>query len=224
MATLWQMLVRKFKGPEPLKSTQIINPLKAKIGSSVVIDVLDYRDMTFFTKEIHEVSRVIGTNNYPFTDYVLLARPIGKDDVSVKMRLMPSSSGDLTHNVVLLQKYDELGFDQDFRNLLDDEEFVITKEEVEVGRFWRINDVKNSYKCKLKVVNEQNENPEKPVTNATSTNYDGMEIEYWDYWREFTGEADQLTKEFLFIEMDIGTGYFTLWKGIEINANSVDVR
>lgn len=218
MATLWQMLVKMFKGSEPLKSTQIINPLKAKIGSSVVIDVLDYRDITFFIKEICEVSRTIGKNNYPLIDYFLLAKQIKDEDVLIKMRLMPSSSSniDLQHNVVLLQKYDELVFNQDFRNLLNDEEFIITKDDVEIGRFWRINSVKNSYKCSSKIINEVSE---KSVEDTPQ-----VKFEYWDYWREFQNEANQCNKEFLFIEMESDTGYFTLWKGIEISLGSVDVR
>lgn len=216
MPTLWQMLTKKFTGSPPAKTAVVSNPLKAKIGSSVQFDVLDYRDMTFFVREVREIARVVGKTNFPFVDYTLLARPLGAPDVTVKLRLMPATTvtpgDDLTHNTILLQKFRELQFDQGFRDTLNENKF----DGVETGRFWRINDVKNGYSCTAKIINEANE--------KTEANYEKQDIEYWDYWREFNDEAGQPTKEFLFIEMEKDNGFFTIWKGIEINARRVDVR
>jgi hypothetical protein len=221
MPTAWQLLMRKLN-PEKPKSSKVQNPFSAKIGSSVVFDVLDYRDMTFFVKEIKEVTRTIGTQQFQFVDYSLLARPLGKDDVLVKLRLMPVFNAqkghvDLTHNVLLLSKYDELPFNQGLRDLLNGEDFITQQDGVETGKYWRINDVKNSYHASLKIVNEENDkNPDALFLT------DG--IEYWDYWREHPDESGQPVKEYLFVEMETDNGYFTIWKGEEINANRVDVR
>lgn len=220
MPTLWQMLTKSLKGAPTPKTQVVTNPLKAKIGSSVQFDVLDFRDMTFFVREVREVARYVGTKNFPFVDYTLLARPLGGDDVLVKLRLMPvvnpQKGDDLTHNVLLLQKHDELSYNEDFKNILADNEFVIQQDGVETGRYWRINDVKGSYTTTAKIVNEENE--------KTEGGYATEKGEVWDYWREFKDEADQPTKEYVFIEMDSDNGYFTIWKGMEINARRVDVR
>ena len=219
MATLWQMLTKKIS-PDLPKTSVVINPLKAKIGSSVQFDVLDYRDMTFFVKEVREVARYVNGKNFPFTDYTLMARPLGGEDVTVKLRLMPvtnvSPGDDLTHNTVLLQKYDELPWDQGFRDILNENEFVTKQDDVETGRYWRINDVKGGYQCVVKIVDSANEKEE--------LGFKRDEIEYWDYWREYQDEAGQPDKEFLFIEMEKSNGFFTIWKGQEINAKRVDVR
>lgn len=222
MPTAWQLLMRKLN-PEKPKSSKVQNPFFAKIGSSVLLDVMDYRDMTFFVKEIKEVTRTIGTQQFPFVDYSLLSRPLGKDDVFIKLRLMPIVNAqkghvDLTHNVLLLSKYDEMPFNQGLRDTLNANDFVVSDNQgVEIAKYWRINDVKNSYHASLKIVNEENDN-----------NPDAMflrdGIEYWDYWREHPDEAGQIVKEYLFVEMETDNGYFTIWKGEEINANRVDVR
>lgn len=219
MPTLWQMLMKNFKGSSTTLKT-VENPLKAKIGSSVQFDVLDYREMTFFVREIREVSRYVGTKDFPFVDYTLLARPLGGDDVLVKLRLMPVTNpqkgDDLTHNVLLLHKHDELSYNEEFKNILADNEFVIHQDSEETGRYWRINDVKGSYATTAKIVNEENE--------KTENEYAIEKSEVWDYWREFNDEANQPTKEYVFVEMDSDNGYFTIWKGVEINSRRVDVR
>jgi hypothetical protein len=224
MPTLWQMLTKSLKGATaaPAPKTQVIaNPLKAKVGSSVQFDVLDYRDMTFFVREVREVTRFVGSKNFPFVDYTLLARPLGGDDVTVKLRLMPVTNpqpgDDLTHNVLLLTKHDELPYNDEFKNgVLAGEEFVINQDDVETGRYWRINDVKGSYEITAKIVDETNEKKDGAFTTEKA--------EQWDFWREFKDEADQPTKEYVYIEMNKSDGYFTIWKGQEINARRVDVR
>jgi hypothetical protein len=62
MPTAWQLLMRKLN-PEKPKSSKVQNPFFAKIGSSVLLDVMDYRDMTFFVKEIKEVN-FLNTKNW----------------------------------------------------------------------------------------------------------------------------------------------------------------
>ena len=52
------------------------NPLRARIGSSLGVDELDLKDYNFFVKEIREYRRQIGGRQFPFVDYVLLARPL----------------------------------------------------------------------------------------------------------------------------------------------------
>jgi hypothetical protein len=214
MPTLWEMLKKKVS-PPVAKSKQIDNPLHAKIGSSVQFDVLDYRDMTFFVKEIHAVERNINGENHPFSDYMLLARPLGQDDIEAKLRLVPTT-GDQTHSTLLLRKHDSLPFQQDFRDILNEEEFATNEDGVETGRYWRIVEGVGSYKTTAKIVTDKNENTEDP--------FGKLSVEYWDYWREFKDEAGADTKEYLFVEMEKENGFFTIWKGLEINAQRVDIR
>lgn len=219
MPTAWQLLMKKLQTPEPPQTKKVLNPFNARIGSSVHLDVIDFSDKTFFVKEIREVSRWIGTENYKFTDYQLLARPIRGDDVWVYLRLMPVQNADkhsdLTHNCLFLQKYDELAFNQDFRNLLDDPEFITNQDGQETGHYWRINDVKLPYDCQVKTITADNEKSE-TIDNITET-------VLWDYWREYPDEAKQITKGYFYVEMDKENGYFTMLVGEEISPERVNV-
>jgi hypothetical protein len=220
MPTLWQMLTKKVKGGPPPKTKVVSNPLNAKIQSSVQFDVLDYRDMTFFVQDVREMSRIISGKNFPFVDYTLLARPLGKDDVLVRLRLMPVTNpqpgDDLTHNTILMTKWDEFGYNADFREVVSGDDFRLHQDGTEIARFWRINDVKSSYDTTAKIVNSTNEKTEGSFITEL--------VEYWDYWREFNDEAGLPTKEYLFVEINKEDGFTTIWKGQEINARRVDVR
>jgi len=216
MPTAWQMLMKKLH-PDPLQSKLVLNPLGARIGSSVQLDVLDFRQYTFVVKSIREISRQIDTEVYQLVDYQLLAGPGDKEDVEAYLRLIPQEAGgkqDLTHHCLLLKKYDELAFDQKFRDLLDDPEFVTQVDGAETGRYWRINDLKTPYKCTVKAIDEKNEK---------SSSVAGRSYLLWDFWRDHPDEAGQQTKEFLFVEMDEDNGWFTILLGEEINAQNVTV-
>src|SRR3954462_9409573 len=89
--TLWEMLVAKVQGPAELR---YYNPLKARIGSSLMLDEIDLKDLNFFVKEIRQYKRVIGGQPFTFVDYVLLARPLGADDVWARLRLVPIEGAD----------------------------------------------------------------------------------------------------------------------------------
>ena len=182
------------------------------------LDVLDFRQFTFTVKAIREINRPIGTENYQMVDYQLLAQSANNEDVEVCLRLIPAQKAggkqDLTHHCVLLKKYDELGFDQKFRDLLDDPEFVTEVDGAETGRYWRINDLKTPYKCTVKTIDSSNEK---------ASSVAGRSYLLWDYWREHPDEAGQQTKEYLYIEMEEDNGYFTILLGEEINAQNVTV-
>ena len=220
MATAFELLKRRMLGVKS-KTEEIDNPLRMKIGSSVQLDVLDYREMTFFVQEVREVTQVVGSQKFPMPEYVLLARPLDGPERTIRLRLVPvknapKGSADLSHTVVLLSKYDELGWDQNFRDILNENEFVCNDNGTEVGRYWRINDVKNSWRYNVRTVDEKND--KNPDVDYYKSNY-----EVWDYWRSFKeGEAE--IREYLYVEMETDNKYFTIWKGEEINANSVDVR
>ena len=107
--TLWEMLLAKVHGPVEL---HYYNPLKAKVGSSILINDIDLRDFNFFIKEIRQYSRVLDGKQFLFVDYVLLARPLHGEDVWVRLRLNPvddpEAAAGLTHTALLLRLYDEM--------------------------------------------------------------------------------------------------------------------
>src|SRR5687767_14756910 len=85
--TLWEMLKEAFStSPVELK---FYNPLKARVGNAVSVDTFDLREYNFFLQEIREYKRSIHGREFQLADYVLLARPLGGEDVLLRLRLNP---------------------------------------------------------------------------------------------------------------------------------------
>src|SRR5919109_1801284 len=117
--TLWEMLTEKFHSPVEL---HYYNPLRARIGNAVVINEVEWRDYNFFLRGIREYKRTLGSKQLLFADYTLLARPLGGDDVSLRLRLNPvdnpDRAGGLTHHVLMLRLYDEMAYNEDFHKVV----------------------------------------------------------------------------------------------------------
>ena len=57
--TLWEMLVASVQGPA---ESHVYNPLKAKVGSSFLVNEIDWKDYNFFVKEIRDNARSVSPN------------------------------------------------------------------------------------------------------------------------------------------------------------------
>jgi hypothetical protein len=219
--TLWEMLTEKLQGPVEF---QYYNPLKARIGNAVLINDIEWRDYHFFLREIREYKRTLGPKEFLFADYVLLARPLGGEDVGVRLRLNPVDDPDraagLTHNVLLLRQYDEMAYDEGLHGVVTDttKHFQVLEEGQVTEEYWRINDVGDSYRAKVSVVKDTNRD-----STVQKDEVEPVELEYWDYWRDATDEVGQPVRQYLFVEMDAGTGWFQIWRGHEIDPQRVMV-
>ena len=215
--TLWEMLTAKVKGPVEL---QVANPLKLKIGNSIRINDIDLKELSFNVKRIFEYKRTIGGNDYFFTDYDLIAHPLSGEDVKIRLRLNPMENPDkaagLTHNVVLLKLYEDMAYDEGLFKVVTDTTklFEVRQDGVCTERYFRINDVQDSYKPLVTVVKEG----DKDMQDVQKIN-----LQYWDYWREEKDEASQSFTQFLFIEMNTDNGWFQMWRGQEISPEEVEV-
>ena len=215
--TLWEMLQGKIAGPVEL---QITNPLKLKVGNSVRINDIDLVDLNFNVKRIMEYKRTIKGDDYFFTDYDLVAYPLGREEVKVRLRLnpmdLPDKAAGLTHNVVLLKLYDEMGYDEGLFKVVTDTTklFEVNQDGVCAERYYRINDVQDSYKPSVTVVEEGH----KDLDDVKKVN-----LEYWDYWRQTKDEGGTDYNQFLFIEMNKDDGWFQMWRGQEIDPQDVSV-
>jgi hypothetical protein len=219
--TLWEMLVEKLQGPVELR---FYNPLKARVGNALTIDEVELRDYNFFLHEIREYKRTIGREEFPFVDYVLLARPLGGEDVWVRLRLNPvddpERASGVTHDVLLLRLYDELAYDQGLHEVLNDttKKFQVVEDGEVREEFWRINDVASPYKARVAVLKDTDRDS-KVEKDEVKT----VHLEYWDYWRETQDEFGQTFTEFLFVEMDTDNGWFQMWRGRELDPHRVVV-
>lgn len=219
--TLWEILLDKFNGPSELL---YYNPLKARVGVSMTIDTVELRELNFFLQEIREYRRRIGPQEYTFVDYSLLARPLGGDDVAVRLRLNPIAdtqrSGGREYHVLMLRLDDEFEYTKDFENLLNDPSglFQVRENDVVTEEFERMHGLKSPYRATVSYLRDINQNH-----HIERDEIDRLELKYWDFSRQIKDEADQPLDEYLFVEMDGTTGWIQIWRGSELNPQKVIV-
>ena len=195
------------------------NPAHAKIGSTFTLDVINLRGLMFQLREIWEYKRNINGKQLTFGDYVLLARPVGKEDVEVRLRFMPVEVPDaeLTHDVLVLTKFDEMPYNEGLDGAVRDGsgEMTITDNATKAEEtYWRNNNLKDAYVADVSIIKD---------AHGKVGDTEHTSVEYWDYSRETDDEAGQKFVQFLFVEMDSDSKMQTLWRGEMTDANRVSV-
>ncbi len=217
--TLWEMLLDAFSGPP---ENEVYNPLKAKVGSAATINLVEWKDDNFFLMEIHEYRRQMDRREYAFVDYALEARQIKGDPKKVRLRLLPVDDttvvAGMTHHALLLQLYDEMEYNEGLHQVVNDDtkKFQVLQDGTVQEEYWRINDVTSSYKAAVTVLDD--ENHDKKITRDEIEHH---RVEYWDYWRDTVDEVGVKVRQYLFVEMNAGNGWFQIWRGSEIDAAKV---
>ena len=217
--TLWEMLLAKVHGPAEL---HYYNPLKAKIGSAIMINEIDLREDSFFVKEIRQYQRTINARPFLFVDYLLLARPLHGEDLWLSLRLNPvddpEAAAGVTHTALLLRLYDELAYDEGLYKVVTDttKKFEVVENGQVTEEYWRINDVTGSYKGRVAVIKDEDKDGQ-----VDDREVDKVELEYWDYWRDSTDAFAQPVRQYLFVEMNTENGWFQIWRGQEIDPQNV---
>jgi hypothetical protein len=225
--SLWDRLHGK-KPPQPLVEKPVeerfYNPLSLHIGDFMDINDIDLPKEPFEIVEIAEYKRVIGGETFLFTDYIVVGRPIGQEPINLRVRLMPTSNprpgSDQTHYVVLLKKFDEFEYSEDFEGVINDTDntgtFEVTDEgENEPSKFWRVNDVKKPYSARVSNVRDKNRDSKVEISEVRLE-----PIEYWDFWRDTLVESVKMT-DWVFVEKNTNNGWFTIWRGREIDSTRI---
>lgn len=218
MPTLWELLTRPKKEVKPIE-LRFYNPLKLRIGNAVRLDMIDFENLNFSVNQMRESNRVIEGDDHYFVDYDLTARPYEGDDVNVRLRLIPIASPDSesTHNVLLLTKIGDCGYEKEFHDGLA---FEVNNGELEEAgnKYWRVNDIKEHWEVEASLLRDKDNSGKVDITEVQKQPY-----HYWDYWRET--EIDGVnTIEFYLVEMNSKTGSFEFWLGREIDQNRVSVN
>jgi hypothetical protein len=147
--------------------------------------------------------------NYPIIDYDIVARPLDKDVVKNRLRLVPKSNpdGSHTHDVILLNYVDQFAYDEEYHKGLAYENNQGEALEGE-DKFWRVEDVKSSWEATTHTVSGDAARPKKG------------ELEYWDFWRD-TKDADQQdAREFYYVELQ-DKALFEVWRGFLLDQSRI---
>ena len=219
--TLWEMLTGLFASPvEP----RYFNPLRAKVGSPVTLDDVEWRDRNFFVREIREYRRTVGGRQFASADYLLAARSLEGEETLLRLRVNPADDpgrpAGLTHHVLLLKRYDDLPYSEDLHRVVTDttKKFQVLEDGQVKEEYTRLNDVAGSYRAHVAVLSDVNQDQKVEADEVQK-----QRIEYWDYWREVKDAAGQPLRQYLFVEMDADSGWFQIWRGEEIDPRRVVV-
>lgn len=144
----------------------------------------------------------------PMADFLLVRNPPGTPPM--RLRVMPGHGGErkVTHRPLLLTLYDSLPFNEGLLAVVQDDakRLVIDDGNDPKGaahdEFWRVDNRDGSHICRV-VLRTNDEEPKEAV------------IEFWDFSRLIDVDGVE-TEEFIFVEMNKATGWFEVWRGIEV--------
>jgi hypothetical protein len=188
--------------------TEMYNPLSAKCGSFVAVDELDFRGKEYRIVEIRQYDHAIGGRRFQLTDYVLRA-----GEEVVRLRVVP---GGKQWRPMLLTLYDDLAYDQGLHDVVRDDTLKFVVDDAEAGlheEYWRVEEVRDSYKARVTVL---------CGNDASAPQSAAAEVEYWDYWRDTEVDGAKVT-QYLYVEMNLDTGWFQIWRGMETDPERIMV-
>jgi hypothetical protein len=193
--------------------TRIFNPYNATIKNKILLDRL------YDVKRVRELQL---TNLFK-SDGV----KIFWADYNLGDKHLIVSKDNLTDDlsVVALDKIDEFGYDENFHKAVlmgqqqvdgewqDDPNAKgdLAYEEIEYRRVEGVTEP-----LFFNVREAVDEDGSGKVSTNEIREY---QVTYWDYYRE----NEHKEAEFIFVEMNNDTGYFTIWRGVEINRDTVKV-
>lgn len=197
--TLWEHWTKTSMDCK-LSESAIKNMLGLKLGQHITIDVLDYRDQDYSVRSIEEHCREIGYEQFYSNDYVLT----DGDGIYLKLRI--DSDFSTTKTCQLCHLYDQFAFDDDgFLRVIDEAlESSFNLDDEDGGVQFLPGDLKTP-----------------ACVQITDEKWNKKRINVWTFKRIAKDEADQTFVETLFIEQDDDTGWFELWRSVDISSDRI---
>lgn len=226
--TLFEILTgRNERDMTPLE-LQYHNPLEAKVGCTVCFEnEPKWRNINFVIEKISVYETKIGRETYYHTDYHLKGMSLDvKNYIHLRLRVTPDENvtNKLGCQVQLLHLYDEMGWDEGFWNCVNDSsgEFHINYDDAgnelpddDVIKFFRPEisgrRLTEAYHAKVTLLQDKDGN-----ATIEDDELERFTMTYWDFGRETADENQQPFIEYLNIEMDDETKYFTFLRGRDI--------
>lgn len=174
------------------------------LGDVVEIDTPATRTHRLIVAEIRQYA---GLPIGPIVDYVLEGVP---GCPQVRLRFLPNENAKVRPLVLTL--YDSLAYDEGLLDVVRDETARLTIHDNSDSAntagdiFWRIYDEPDSHISSVNIQSRAG------ITDAA--------IEYWDYSRLTVIEGVE-TEEFIFVESNKATGWFEIWRGVEVAAGKI---
>jgi hypothetical protein len=203
---------------------KFVNPLGVRLGDPVSLDCLDWRDLDQLqVTQFRVVTRKIGNQEFPFTDYYLRHRGLEPgEERTCLLRYVPLDDPDpdsgATHEVYLLKLVGEFEIDEEVMEVLKQDSGYACPTLDEDGDWvlvefpTRVNDVEIPYDCDVDIVKDADHDGE-----AEDDEVESHQITLWDFWRLISAEGVGDRTEYLFVEVDQEDGWTELFQGGEID-------
>lgn len=216
--TLWEMFSDWLSGPREL---QQFNPLKAKMGSSVTIDDVEWRNRDFLLTEFRVYRRMVEGQEFLFADYVLTERSTKGEETTIRIRLNPTAEAHHTgqeHHALLLFLEEDMAYDEGLHGVLQDPSglFRIEHDGKVTAEFTRLHGLRAPYITAVTVLTDDDHNKRVDRDEVKE-----IRLEYWDFERDVPDAAGNPEKEYLFAELDAKDGWFQIWRGREFDARRI---
>ncbi len=207
MTKLYELLGKKlgfFR--DASAKVEFFNPLAATLKCPLSIDYLDYRGKDWFVEDIQQYETDLAEEQFFLADYLLVSKDLKGGEERVKLRIVPGPKA------MILRKTDELEYDEGFeQNVLNDPSLLFKvdykddKGQDVHEEYARCGGVKIPYPAKV-----------------TAIGGGSFALKYWDYSRETEIDGVQ-AEQYLYVEMLLKNGYFTIWQGEEASPECVEV-
>lgn len=183
------------------------------LGKVLKIDTAAVRGQRFLVDEIRVWS---GGSTYPFLDHVLVNIPRLNPPRPARIRLMANrdSIGTVNHRIAALTLYDEFPFNERLLDVVQDTtKKLMIDDDADPMRiiheeFWRVNDAEWPHTCEV------------TANTGDDRSLEPSSIQFWNYSRLIDVEGIE-TEEFIFVEMNVASGWFQIWRGIEVAPGQV---
>ncbi len=234
--TIWDIITGRNKRDLTPLELQYHNPLEVRVGQTIRLQhEPGLSGINFNVEKMAVYETKVGRDKYYHTDYFLRGVTIGMEKpLRFRLRLTPDEddTSELRCKVQVLHLYDEMEWNQEFYdNVLrspsndflvnyDDEGNELPEEAVR--QYCRCNTpdgcqhALDPYKARLTILRD--------VDGDGTIEDDELErfdITYWDYSRMTDNEGGVEVEEFLTIEKDDESGYFTFLRGTEVEPYQV---
>jgi len=226
--TLFDILTGRNKRDLTPLELQYHNPFGARVGQKVSFECLpEFANINFDIEKISVYETKVDERKFFHTDYHLKGVSIDADKpLRFRIRLIPDEdeTNKLGCKVQLLHNYDGMEWDEGFyQGVLcsDTGVFEVNQDDegvelAEPRKYWRVEDVLDPYRARVTVLVDKDGDGK--IDDSELERYD---VVYWDYHRETVDENNLPIIEFLSVEMNDKTRYFTLLRGTEVRASQV---
>lgn len=227
--TLFDILTGRNKENVPPLELQYHNPLAAKVGMTVSFDhEPDIRDINFVIEKMSVYETLIDTKKFHHTDYHLKGVSIDADrPLRFRLRLIPDpdSNDKIGCRIQLLQVVDTLEWDENLYNAVNNDqgEFQVNEDDFgntlpEPKLYWRVEDVIDPYHANITILKDDDGDGVVEMSEL-----ERLSMTYWDFHRDTKNEHQQTIREYLTVEMNDKTRFFTFLRGTDVEAFQVTV-